>query len=395
MAETRRKNVMSVELAIQRELAHRKKLVPSSCPSSSLGRNWDSNSSLDLVPISSSPTLRLLFTPSGNTSSIPWLAQNPNLSSSLSLVSSSSNQSPSSTLNPRPPVVPSRIPSPRPGPIPNLVRSPSSTLFPRPPLVPSRVPSPRPEGPRPNLVHSPSSTLNLRPPLVPSPRPEGPRPNLIQSPLNQVSSSNPSPTQRPSSIRSPSTWLRPRPSLSSIKRKASTGNLQPPPPQQPRPSHNNYIKTDQKGIFICKVCEVPCSGASNFKQHLKGQKHKARLQQLQLSREEGKEKKDQRPWCQLCQIGCPDEDALQMHLKGQKHQAKLRELELGKKNGVNQPWCELCQIWCMNEDAFEQHLKGKNHVARLYATGTNKRATGEETATMAIDLEEVELKMIQ
>ncbi|XP_059644345.1 uncharacterized protein LOC132286097 isoform X2 [Cornus florida] len=410
----RRKNVMSVDLAIQRELAYWKKLkslqlladvvpmplhVPSSIPSPSplRGRNWDSNSSLNLVPSSSSP--RLSSTPSRNTSSrpgpssissaslvqgplyqvsssssrpSPWLAQKHILSSSLSLVSSPSNLAPSSTLNPRPALVPSRILSSRPGRSPNLVQSsfnqvsssnssPSSNLNPRLPLVPSRIPSPR---------------LGQR--------------------------SNPSPTPRPlpkpGYIRGPSSWMRPRPSLSSTKRKASTCNLQRLPPQQPRPSHSNHIKTDQEGLFICDSCKVPCSGALNFKQHQKGQKHKAKLQQLQLSREEDKEEKDLRPWCELCQIWCIDEDSLQMHLKGQntrlnydscklcqiwcidedslqmhlkgqKHQAKLQQLEIGKKNGGDHPWCELCQIWCMNEDAFEQHLKGKNHVTRLYATG--------------------------
>ncbi|KAA8542503.1 hypothetical protein F0562_023655 [Nyssa sinensis] len=320
MAEGRRENVMSVELAIQRELAYQKKVA-------SLRSHSIDYFAEDLLPLQVS-------------SSSPSLLPGPNLnsSSSTSLVPRSTCQVTSTTPSPKPLPVPTQIPSPRP---------------------------------------------RLGPSLDPHPS-------------YQLSSSNRSPIPRP--LPAPSRIPSPRPSLSGIKRIATTSNHQCLPPQQRTPSQNNYIIIDQVGNFFCKICRVPCSGASNLKQHLKGHKHKATLQWLQLNRKNGEKNEDQRPQCELCQIWCTNDDSFNMHLKGQKHQAKLQVLELSKENGgekVNQrPRCELCQIWCMNEDAFKQHLKGKTHVTRLYAIEEKNRARGGEAEMMNLDIEELEWKMV-
>lgn len=177
------------------------------------------------------------------------------------------------------------------------------------------------------------------------------------------------PSSRPLSSRSlvrPS--LIPRPFLSGVKRKATTGNLQYLPPKQPQPS-NSHVTIDPVGNFFCKACQVPCSGPENLKQHLKGHKHKAKMQWMQMSKREG-EGREGTPRCELCQVWCTNGDALEMHLNDKNHQAKVRELEYGRESGRGKelpPRCELCQIWCMNEDALQQHLKGKNHFTRLSA----------------------------
>lgn len=78
--------------------------------------------------------------------------------------------------------------------------------------------------------------------------------------------------------------------------------------------------------------------------------------------------------CDVCEIWCPDKDALQMHFKGQKHTAKVKEVEACRKNGGQKGksslvMCEICHVPCMNQDLYQMHLKGKQH-AREVLIGT-------------------------
>lgn len=72
-------------------------------------------------------------------------------------------------------------------------------------------------------------------------------------------------------------------------------------------------------------------------------------------------------WCEVCCIPCMNEDLLKMHFQGQKHKAKLQMLEISKQ-GVEAPnkpkWCALCKLWCSDEFAFRLHLGGKKHVKK-------------------------------
>lgn len=126
--------------------------------------------------------------------------------------------------------------------------------------------------------------------------------------------------------------------------------------------------SDNTNLF-CKVCKVSCSGSFNYKQHVRGQKHKTKLK-MQLRVGGNSSGTSHQPRCNLCQIWCTDENSLKLHFDGQKHRAKLKETELHQKGIVlhQQLWCELCQVPCSNEDSFRMHLRGKNHVARLYNT---------------------------
>lgn len=74
--------------------------------------------------------------------------------------------------------------------------------------------------------------------------------------------------------------------------------------------------------LFCKVCKVSCLSSFNYKQHVRGQKHKSKLKMQQLQ---------QQPRCNLCQIWCTDENNLKLHFDGQKHSAKLKETELQQK----------------------------------------------------------------
>ncbi|KAL3812523.1 hypothetical protein ACJIZ3_013791 [Penstemon smallii] len=121
--------------------------------------------------------------------------------------------------------------------------------------------------------------------------------------------------------------------------------------------------------FFCQACQISCSGALTFKQHLIGRRHKAKLKWMREQRNNGGGSKEN-TICVVCKICCPDNVALEMHLKGQRHKAKLQEMEIGEETGtgVNAKKilrCEVCLVYCMNEDNFKMHLMGKPHASRL------------------------------
>lgn len=223
----------------------------------------------------------------------------------------------------------------------------------------------------PNLA--PSSACQFSPSSAP-----GFCPGTSQIPNRPFQPSSFRPSSVPNHYPNPGPRPRPhpthQPSYSGIKRKATSG-FRHQAPHKPQPPQENYIVVDSSGNMFCKLCEVPCSGPFCLKQHLKGHKHKAKLQLLKMDRKNGGEQGNKQPRCDLCQILCTNEDGLKMHYQGQKHKAKLQALETGQKNGDNatRPWCGLCQIWCMNEDAFNQHLKGQKHLTRLYSMQEEER----------------------
>ncbi|XP_058228036.1 uncharacterized protein LOC131336265 [Rhododendron vialii] len=316
--EAKGENVMSVELAIQRELAYRRKLASFRSRSN---RYMEQLMPFQVPSLNPGETTRPRPMPSSISGS------------SVGLIPALSYQVQASSSNPGPLLTPNQFPCPNPGP--------RSMPVPSQGLVPCVSPS----------NSHPTQMPFLAPRQIPSPR------SLARPSSRSLSSRS---LVRPSLI--------PRPFLPGIKRKATTSNLQYRPPKQPQPSNNNFVTVDPLGNFFCKACQVPCSGPDCLKQHLKGHKHKAKMQCLQMSKREGRGKEGALH-CELCQIWCTDGDALEMHLKGKSHQAKVQELEYGREGKELRPRCELCQIWCMNEDAFQQHLKGKNHITRLYAVG--------------------------
>lgn len=106
-----------------------------------------------------------------------------------------------------------------------------------------------------------------------------------------------------------------------------------------------------------------------------GQKHKARLLQFVDQNDDSEEmEKGQRRWCEVCQIPCMNEQLLRLHLEGKKHKAKLQELELSRRSdqgeipaGWSKLYCEICRVWCIDECSFEQHVEGKKHKLQALA----------------------------
>ncbi|KAJ7978470.1 Zinc finger RNA-binding protein [Quillaja saponaria] len=254
-----------------------------------------------------------------------------------------------------------------------------------------------------------AQTDNLHHQEMPFPRPSScpsPRPRLSEIKQKETtSSSDRLPPQQPLQFHGSLTYKgqtdnlhrqatpfpRPSPSLSphlsEIKQKEPTSSHDHQPSQQPQKINGNLIYKSQADNLCCKVCQVYCSGPFNFKQHLRGHKHKAKLQELEFRKKNGGEVAvTQRKWCELCKVSCMNESLLEMHLQGQKHKAKVQELEVSKRSGGCNPkqrkWCDLCKIWCIDNFSFEQHLDGKKHFLRLHSVEIEKE-TMKEKSTMA------------
>ncbi|XVF09004.1 hypothetical protein REPUB_Repub07fG0053100 [Reevesia pubescens] len=102
-------------------------------------------------------------------------------------------------------------------------------------------------------------------------------------------------------------------------------------------SLDSHVAKNQKDIFFCKVCQVSCSSAISYKQHIRGHKHKAILRILPFKGNDdaGITAVNSRKRCGLCNVWCMNESSFNQHLEGQKHKGKLQKLELAGNNTRN------------------------------------------------------------
>jgi hypothetical protein len=64
--------------------------------------------------------------------------------------------------------------------------------------------------------------------------------------------------------------------LSGIKRETPANSLEFPSSPQPHEPGN------QMGYTFCKVCQVPSQSLSNYRRHMRGGKHRVKLQELKF-----------------------------------------------------------------------------------------------------------------
>ncbi|CAN1795709.1 Zinc finger protein 346 [Linum perenne] len=126
-------------------------------------------------------------------------------------------------------------------------------------------------------------------------------------------------------------------------------------------SHNDYT--------FCNICQVPCSGYTNFMQHMEGRKHKNRQLEVELGRKDCSVGESPRRWCETCKIWCMNEDLFQSHLGGRPHKNQAQKFVAGEDSGkqivaAKQVFnCDLCRIECSSEELLILHFKGKKHSA--------------------------------
>ncbi|XP_026382258.1 uncharacterized protein LOC113277351 isoform X2 [Papaver somniferum] len=139
----------------------------------------------------------------------------------------------------------------------------------------------------------------------------------------------------------PSTPIQGSLPLAGMKRKTPENfTCSSPQPQQESCTLLNSVP--QTVNLLCKVCQVPCSGAANFKQHCAGRKHKNKVEELKHLKNSEDEKELGPVWCHICLVSCMDRSAYKQHVAGKKPAAcqtafnnaiRGQGIETGNRNG--------------------------------------------------------------
>ncbi|XP_074277571.1 uncharacterized protein LOC141601205 [Silene latifolia] len=215
--------------------------------------------------------------------------------------------------------------------------------------------------PQRNPLHSQvqSSTLTQIPTaLTPGLNQTALTPGLNQIPCRptQVTIPNPrpAPLTGPTSAQAPPHM--PNPPYPGVSRPAHVPSYRPNSPhpgitRPPRPAYQAHqhrkppihcqakrVKVHSPEDFYCEVCKVDCTSEINFRMHLKGNKHKTILRNLQANKVLGgttmSEANDKQLFCELCKIWCTDTNAFTLHLNGKNHFLKLHASEMKLKGPV-------------------------------------------------------------
>ncbi|KAL4633596.1 hypothetical protein ACB092_04G133500 [Castanea dentata] len=94
--------------------------------------------------------------------------------------------------------------------------------------------------------------------------------------------------------------------------------------------NRNYGGEKANQLQFCELCKVTCMNETLLKLHLQGKKHKEKLQQLE-SLQHGEEIPNQPKWCGLCKIWCMGDHNFKEHLEGQKHIVQLHAFQKEKR----------------------------------------------------------------
>lgn len=95
-----------------------------------------------------------------------------------------------------------------------------------------------------------------------------------------------------------------------------------PPPQLPQHISRQIPLVKKAGMF-CKACQIPCTGPLHYKQHCRGRKHRARVEEFKMLKRGHKNNGGSRVvkpfWCDICRVQSTDEYGFSLHLNGKKH----------------------------------------------------------------------------
>ncbi|XP_010904928.1 uncharacterized protein [Elaeis guineensis] len=218
------------------------------------------------------------------------------------------------------------------------------------------------------------------------------------------------------SLFTPSQVLRPKPSLTGIKRKVVSENLpekepygsqdqRPPKQLQALRARMQRLQNNRPSMQQLQHQNppqwlngrwLPTQGLNcrpPFPQHKQNQPHLLRHSMgKQLSHRQS-ENLQEPPnviasfWCNICKVSCSNALNLNFHYLGRKHKAKFEEVFGSKntrlnENEVNESknneivWCKECNVPCMKGASWAQHCAGKKHVARLLASQSLDGASG-------------------
>ncbi|CAL5088329.1 unnamed protein product [Urochloa decumbens] len=162
-----------------------------------------------------------------------------------------------------------------------------------------------------------------------------------------------------------------------------------------------YAAEKQHPTWLCRFCQSKCTCKSDMENHLRGKRHRAKVQALleecknmdrNLGSTETKSDLDnvtqdeENPaptWnCSLCQAKCTRQSELENHLKGKRHQLNFLVLQVEAQQYLSVWGCSICQAKCKPASQFEDHCSARGHQQKiaLLKGGANARSSGFQAA---------------
>ncbi|XP_031481742.1 uncharacterized protein LOC116251548 isoform X2 [Nymphaea colorata] len=138
-----------------------------------------------------------------------------------------------------------------------------------------------------------------------------------------------------------------------------------------------------QSVWTCNLCHISCTSRDSLAHHHHGKKHKAKLEESRLQKEEGPsdkiDPKKPRPSATEAAgvtdgglvIGAAENLNLKKtpgskkQLKGKSVEPKPKNQKVKKKGSGFMFRCEHCGVGCNSEAVLDSHLKGKKHAAKL------------------------------
>lgn len=158
-----------------------------------------------------------------------------------------------------------------------------------------------------------------------------------------------------------------------------------------------YAAEKARPTWLCRFCQSKCTCKSDLENHLRGKRHKAKIQALleecrnmvrTIGPAEAKsdpnnltqdEENPASAWnCSLCQAKCTRQSELENHLKGKRHKLNSLVLQVEAQKYLSEWGCGICQAKCKPVTQFEDHCRGRGHQQKIEALlkgGTNTRSS--------------------
>ncbi|KAJ1289712.1 hypothetical protein BS78_02G185500 [Paspalum vaginatum] len=133
--------------------------------------------------------------------------------------------------------------------------------------------------------------------------------------------------------------------------------------------------------WLCRFCQSNCTCKSDLENHLRGKRHKTKIQALleeckKIAANCASPEADPQPnteadsstWnCSLCQAKCNRQSDLANHLRGKRHLLNFLVLQVEAKQYLSEWGCGICQAKCNSVFQFEDHCSSMGHRQKVEA----------------------------
>ncbi|XP_063400411.1 uncharacterized protein LOC134685007 [Mytilus trossulus] len=123
------------------------------------------------------------------------------------------------------------------------------------------------------------------------------------------------------------------------------------------------LQCDSLSHFFCRVCSEQCNGPKSFMEHMASPRHKVKMdksQQFQVSSEQydtaGRpyDFDGKRGYCHVCRVDLTSPENASQHLNGEKHKKKSNQMQSAPQQTRK---CNACNITFPDDASSELHIK--------------------------------------